>query len=174
MKEFLTREYAGVWLPYSEDRAVFRTSVETYLQKKLDDESGKLSVLADGPHWTGAETLELSYAHTPGAAILVYSKTHRLGVDVESKARSSNGDSLKLATRFFHADEVEKLRDLDEDELQKRFIKLWVQKEAYAKLTRLGLSGTIGLALPTDNETKSHAIPVTPSGFIAWVMLKIR
>jgi phosphopantetheinyl transferase len=170
MKTFRTPEYFGVWLPYLEERMEFRKSVETYLKTALHDPAGKLEVKEDGPHWMGEKKIELSYSHTPGAAILVYSFTHQLGVDVESESRDFKSDPLKIAARFYHPDETKALEKLPKNERFSALLKLWVKKEAYAKFTRLGLSKTVANLLPASLNAKT--LPVMPEGFLSAILFE--
>jgi hypothetical protein len=179
MKEFQTPEYSGVWLPFLADRQAFRSSVQNYLREKLNEHQGTLFVDDTGPHWqkdpltlAPVDVVQISYAHTPGAAVLVFSRTHRLGIDVESLDREMKSDPLKIAERFYHPSEVAELTKYPKNELKNALLRLWVKKEAYAKLTRLGLSKTVANRLPSQIVHNAKTLPVAPEGFLSCILFE--
>ena len=172
LKQFSTPAYRGFWLSYSGDRMLFRNEVEAILRQELEDPLGFLEVNASGPHWRG-KSLQLSYAHTEKAGILVYSENHALGVDVEALDRRFHGEISALAKRFFHEEEAKELERLERGIEQKRqFLEVWVKKEAYAKLSRRGLKGSLHEALKTQTHVCFEPLPVTPQELLAWVAYK--
>ena len=171
---FKVTEYSGVWLPYEQDRLKFRKSVEGYLRETLSDPSGNLEVRDDGPHWINGKKITLSYAHTPRAAILVFSETHEIGVDVESSHRSLSTDVIRLARRFFHPSLLKQIEALPLESRVSRFLELWVRLEAYAKMTRKGLSRTIGESLPETSTIHCKNLAIIPKGYLGVVYLRSR
>ncbi|MBS1958543.1 MAG: 4'-phosphopantetheinyl transferase superfamily protein [Bdellovibrionales bacterium] len=170
MKEFTTPTYSGVWLPFDGNRETLRARIQEHLRGAFDAH-GRLDVLANGPHWTpsavGGTPLEISYSHSSspagGQALLIYSTTHRLGVDIERADRVLNGKPEAIAARYFHARDVESIRR--EPGL---FMTLWCKKEAYAKLDRGGLVGTFRVSLsPAPEGVSLQEIPVAPQGWLA-------
>ena len=170
LKPFETPHFKGVWFPFSGDRLALRTEIQTHLQGAIQDPSGTLQVTDQGPRWIGQGPLHLSYSHTEGAAILIFSQDQELGVDVESQARTFRDSPLKIAERYFHETEVKLLRSLDSNpvEMRAQFLELWLKKEAYGKLTRKGLQDSIHQEVSTLPGISFEVIPVTPTGFRAY------
>jgi hypothetical protein len=152
----------------------FRAAIERFLQRELKDPGGTLLVDELGPKWIGASTIELSYSHSGAFAILVWSNTHKIGVDLETLTREYSHPLLELASRFFHENEVrilEKFRG-NPSTLSFRFLDLWLKKEAYAKLTRNGLKEAIHLEVDSISDVVFEVVPVTPAGCDARVALR--
>ena len=173
MKSFTTPEYSGVWFTYFGERLALREQIQNYLKETLNDSDGRIDHRDDGPHWISSilnDAVELSYAHTEGVAILVYSKTHRLGVDVEAASRMIP-NAISLAERFFHQDEIAKLKRFAISDQNIEFLKIWTQIEAIAKLTRLGLGKTIRLKPLSASLATPRVLPLVPIGFIASIAI---
>ena len=169
IKEFQTPFYRGAWFSFQE-RMRFRQTLQAYLRKKLEDDSGALEVDNRGPHWRGKKEVNLSYSHTENIAIAIYSETHLIGVDVELKSRSLKEAPLQIAKRFFHPNEVKTLSELSEPRLHAAFLNLWVKKEAYAKLTRAGLKDSIRLEVGAQ-KIKMECLPFIPIDAIAYIAI---
>jgi len=169
MKSFSTPEYCGHWIEFDGDRMKLRRTIETLLASELDDPIGKLVVLGNGPHWEGERKIHLSYAHTVGFAILVHSDTIPLGVDVESLKRVFHESPLRIAERYFHPAEAALLKNHGGDpaDLNHNFLDLWLKKEAYGKLTRMGLRDSIHLEVDRIPDALFETVPVTPVGYRA-------
>ncbi len=146
-----------------------RRNLESHVQSVMSDPLGKLEVRGDGPHWLGKSPLHLSYSHSESRVLLVYSETTELGVDIEPKARKTQQDPMKIAERFFHENEIKALKSFAENsELQTRhFLELWTQKEAYGKLTRLGLKDSIHLEIASLSNVNFESLESPDSDFIA-------
>jgi phosphopantetheinyl transferase len=173
-KVFNSRSYSGAWFPYSGDRMALRGRIQDFLQMKLNDPSGQLKVGEKGPEWHGTKGIQLSYSHSGSYAILVWTSTHRIGVDLETSNREYSHPPLELATRFFHATEVQKLSNLKQSPsmLASAFLDLWLKKEAYAKLTRLGLKDSIHSELDSIQNVLFETLPVIPAGYDARVAIE--
>jgi len=118
------------------------------LQESLSDPAGKLVVDERGPNWNGKEKLTgLSYSNTEGWGVLVFSKTHELGVDLEKETRVLKKNYLELAKRFFHSTEVEWLEREAVFDGPVCFLDLWMKKEAYSKMKRQHLVDFIGASI---------------------------
>jgi hypothetical protein len=176
MNAFACPEYQGVWLAFQNDRMALRSAIEIYLKNELNDPSGHLEVDDRGPHWRGGRVAlkGLSYSHTGDVALLCFSKTHEVGVDAESVHRQFTQDPAKLAERFFHPNESKALKTRHE------ILTRWIQKEAYAKLTREGLKETVGVDLSPELEAWTgdfisplfKKIAKIPTGYEAWIALR--
>jgi hypothetical protein len=172
---FITPEYEGLWWSYADDRMALRARIERFLREHLNDDEGKLVVDDRGPHWQGKVVLKgLSYSHTQDVALICFSRTHELGVDVESLHREFQQEPRKLAARFFSPTEVDGLKTHNE------ILTRWIQKEAYAKLTREGLKETIRVDLSrwvTEwagdvDQPNFKKLPKIPVGYEAWIALR--
>ena len=86
--------------------------------------------------------LHFSVSHTAGLVACAVARAPRVGLDVEDTTRPV--EALRIAERFFAADEARALRALPPARQRDRFFELWTLKEAYAKAVGLGL------ALPLD------------------------
>jgi hypothetical protein len=172
-KVFHTPTYAGVWFPYSGDRMVLRGKIQDFLRSKLDDPSGQLQVGEQGPEWHGGKEIQLSYSHSGSYALLVWTSTHRIGVDLETLKREYSHPPLELAKRFFHENEVQKLKTRihSPSELASMFLDLWMKKEAFAKLTRHGLKRSIHVEVDSILDVSFEVVPVIPSGYDARVAI---
>jgi len=170
---FSAPEYEGVWLSFDGDRLAFRQKIETHLRIHLNDPKGQLDVTETGPYWKGSSRIELSYSHSHRWGILVFSRSHRLGVDLEWSRRIFATSPLKIAQRFFH--EREQLRLLktgSEGQMDPlAFLDLWMKKEAYGKLTRKGLKDSIHLDTFSLTDVEFRALPMMPIDYDARIAL---
>jgi 4'-phosphopantetheinyl transferase len=82
--------------------------------------------------------VQINLSHA-GNTVLVGISSSPVGVDVESETRDS--DSLALSRRFYSPPEAEWVREAGPNERRRRFLRLWVRKEAVLKGTGEGLVG---------------------------------
>ncbi|HEX5415197.1 MAG TPA: 4'-phosphopantetheinyl transferase superfamily protein, partial [Chloroflexota bacterium] len=80
--------------------------------------------------------LRFNLSHSADVALLAVTRGREVGVDVELR----RGGKLRLAERFFAADEVARLRSLPADEQERAFYRCWTRKEAFVKARGEGLS----------------------------------
>jgi phosphopantetheinyl transferase len=77
--------------------------------------------------------IDANWTHSKDICVLAYSRECRVGVDLEFHSRNR----LKLADRFFSAEERDKLHQVLQDEgtpaAQGLFYTLWCRKEAFFK-----------------------------------------
>jgi len=83
------------------------------------------------------EQLHFNLSHCRTKALLAITKCGPIGVDVEYV--DDSGDLLKLATRFFSAEEQELLNVVNPKEAPESFFKFWTRKEAFIKCLGAGL-----------------------------------
>jgi phosphopantetheinyl transferase (holo-ACP synthase) len=127
--------------------------VELFLRAALNDHAGGLIVDERGPHWKGEVTLRgLSYSNTEGWGVVVFSRSHELGVDLERMDRAMKKNHLAVAKRFFHVSEYELISLASPFDSPLMFLDLWMKKEAASKLMRVGLAKMIGTPLPSNYE----------------------
>jgi 4'-phosphopantetheinyl transferase len=81
--------------------------------------------------------VRFNLAHTGGVALVAVAKRREVGVDVERIAPER--ETSLIAERYFAPGENAALRALDPDARAASFFALWARKEAFAKLTGLGM-----------------------------------
>lgn len=81
--------------------------------------------------------LYFNLSHTSNSAILAVTTYGEVGVDIEAIRQR---DFLKIAERYFHADESQQLQSCNSTERATLFFKLWTLKEAFFKATGSGIS----------------------------------
>lgn len=81
--------------------------------------------------------LYFNLSHTSNSAILAVTTYGEVGVDIEAIRQR---DFLKIAERYFHADESQQLQSCNPSERATLFFKLWTLKEAFFKATGGGIS----------------------------------
>jgi phosphopantetheinyl transferase len=172
-KIFSTPHYKGAWFSFTGDRMSLRSSIQTLLRTELSDPEGNLGVGDSGPEWKGTKAIDLSYSHSGRFALLVWTSTHRIGVDLEPMNRDYSHAPLELAKRFFHPNEFNSLsrNQGSPPRLSQEFLDLWLKKEAYAKLTRHGLKDSIRIETSTIPSVRFEIVPVIPIGYDARVAL---
>lgn len=100
------------------------------------------------PYFTDYPQIHYNIAHSGQYAVCVVSD-HNVGIDIEGLRKSK--DAIGIAKHFFSPDEcswlniadsgsVYSVKNLSEEELHSRFLRLWTLKEAYAKVTGDGIS----------------------------------
>ena len=158
-------------MPFQGHRNDFRRTVETEIQNAIHDPDGRLQISEAGvPTWSGAKVF-LSYSHTQNLGLLVFSKTNRIGVDIESLDRLWTQDLKKIAERFFSPEEAMRIKAVTGADLKIAFLDLWTRKEAYAKFSKLGLSRTIQVPVDQISDVAFQAVPVVPTQFVGAVCL---
>lgn len=88
-------------------------------------------------------------SHTDGLIVCAITKDQSLGVDVEDISR--DGETIKIADRYFSPQEYRALIALPEQKQTDRFFDLWTLKESYIKACGKGL------AIPLDEFSFSFA-----------------
>ena len=77
------------------------------------------------------ESVEFSYSHSRGVYAYCFSDAGAVGVDIEKI--DTQRPCMKLARRYFHAQELEQLEKLPEQAQTDLFFRLWTAKEALCK-----------------------------------------
>ena len=83
------------------------------------------------------EGMDFNIAHSDRAVVLVVSSSGRVGVDLEPEDRRVDHDLV--ASQFFHPSERRALKKLDGARRRRRFLELWVLKEAWMKADGRGI-----------------------------------
>ena len=90
------------------------------------------------PHVENPDGLHFNTSHSGDLALLAFALHCRIGVDIEYIR--SVPDSLDIARRFFHPQEIADLESLSPSEREQAFFLCWTRKEAYVKASGDGLS----------------------------------
>mgnify|MGYP002624797226 FL=1 len=85
--------------------------------------------------------LEFNLSHSGGQALVAVARGRRVGVDIEQ--HRGDRDLMRLARRYFHANEAADVASADGEELARRFFFYSTCKEAYLK----GIGGGITVGL---------------------------
>lgn len=83
------------------------------------------------------QPLYFNLTHSGNFAALAVTQRGEVGLDIESPRKRSY---VNIVERYFHADEVQLLRDCAEAEREKLFYQLWTLKEAFFKALGTGIS----------------------------------
>ncbi|PKM63422.1 MAG: hypothetical protein CVU97_00335 [Firmicutes bacterium HGW-Firmicutes-21] len=156
IKTFVLENY-----PEKEKRhAAIEKAIKDYL------ENDKVEVLYTGrgkPYIKGTETEKFLSVTTTGSVMLCVFSDMPVGIDGEHLGRftaENKTDYTALAERFFSEEEADYVREGDGDPM--RFVRIWVRKEAYVKLTGKGLADFSNFSV-TDGERfygKVSGVPI--------------
>ena len=101
------------------------------------------------PKEQNPDKLSFNLSHTEGLIACAFTIEHALGVDVEDITR--DGETIKIADRYFSPLEYRALTSLPEAKQNDRFFDLWTLKESYIKACGKGL------AIPLDEFSFSFS-----------------
>lgn len=111
--------------------------------------------------------IHFNAAHTNGLAALAVARSPILGVDVENLV--AGNAPLRVASRFFAADEVRELEALPTGEKRRRFYALWTLKESWLKATGRGLAAGLGnISFTLDRAHRAQAVTLMNDQADAW------
>lgn len=97
--------------------------------------------------------LRFNLSHTSGMVVVAVALDRDIGVDVESRHRTTN--SLDLAQRFFSPGEAAALEALPPADRPRAFLDYWTLKEAYVKALGLGLTHSLSaFEIRVDREIR--------------------
>jgi phosphopantetheinyl transferase len=105
-----------------------------------------------GKPFLPGRSLSFNWSHADSCVALGFAYGREIGVDIELVQRP-RGDYLGIAQEYFKAEERAWIESTDEDESWKRFLSLFVQKEAWLKSMGMGLS------LPLSEAPTALALP---------------
>jgi 4'-phosphopantetheinyl transferase len=131
---------------------LLRTVLAAYLDadpKKLTFRHSPKRKLSLGPQYADSG-VTFNLSHTGGLALLAFSRSRELGVDVERVRQDLDVDAI--ARRYFSLHEQKQLATVNSEERYETFFRCWTRKEAYIKANGEGLS------LPLDQFDVSLAI----------------
>jgi 4'-phosphopantetheinyl transferase len=123
------------------DYVLTRGTLRSLLAKYLQQDPSEISfryTKHEKPYLAGVTDLRFNVSHSDGLALLGFTRTREIGVDVE-KIRPQV-DVRQLTERFFSLQERAAMRDLSGDDLHTAFFRCWTRKESYIKASGEGLS----------------------------------
>lgn len=112
---------------------------------------GKPSVAAT----TNRDSVRFNLSHTDHGIVMAFARGREVGVDVETLHRTVRAD--EVSERFFHADEVARLKAVPEGQRHGQFMRYWTAKEAVLKATGQGLAGSLARCCVTAAPTATEA-----------------
>lgn len=156
IKTFVLENY-----PEKEKR---HAAVQKAIRDYLENDKVEVQYTAKGkPVLKGTPTEKFISVTTTGNVCICVLSEMPIGVDGEYLGRfgsDNKTDYTAIAERFFTDDEAVYVRDGDGDPM--RFVRVWVRKEAYVKLTGKGLSDFLNFSV-TDGErfyAKVNGVPI--------------
>jgi 4'-phosphopantetheinyl transferase len=171
------REYSGLLAPDEIERArrfrdeprrqqfvVTRALTRTVLTHYLPEVRATDWRFVTGPHGKpelappfDAHRMYFNAAHTSGLVAMAVARVPTLGVDVENLV--TGNPPLRIATRYFDADEARDLEALPAGEKRRRFYTLWTLKESWLKATGGGLgAGLDKVSFTLDRAHRARAV----------------
>ena len=143
-------------------RGLLRASLGYYLN--IDPRNVCFSYTAQGKPQLDpvhhADTIEFNVSHTEGLIAIAFSRSHRVGIDVEKPREIL--DELEIAERFFTREEASHLRSLAPADRRAAFLGSWTRREAYAKVTGRGLAEILEQALPEETAKEMAGFSFHP------------
>ena len=116
---------------------------------------GRPYLVGSGEGW-----VDFNVAHARSLVVMAWCRRGRVGVDIEPVDREV--DHELVARRFFHAREVEALADLDDEARPRRFMALWVLKEAWMKADGRGIGAGLSNVVYAFEEGGEPRLVATP------------
>ncbi len=101
------------------------------LAQYLDKQANEVSIHTNDNGKPLTKGCYFSITHCQNTLIQVFNKAAIIGVDLEHK--NPNKPLIRLAKRYFHAQEYEFLSGLSPNQLTDAFYRLWTAKEAVCK-----------------------------------------
>jgi phosphopantetheinyl transferase len=95
-----------------------------------------------GKPYVAGNPLRFNWSHAAGCVAVAISRQGEIGIDLEERGRSL-ADELEIARRFFSREEAAWIEAGGESGRGERFVSIFVQKEAFLKMTGEGLSGSL-------------------------------
>ncbi len=151
-------------LEYIKDKEKRHAAIEQAVKNHLEDQDAEVLYNEKGkPYIKGAQKDQFISVTTTGSVLICVLSDKPVGVDGEHLVRfgpTNKTDYIAIAERFFTEEEAEYVREGNGDPL--RFVRVWVRKEAYVKLTGKGVSDFLNFSV-SDGEkllTRINGIPI--------------
>lgn len=89
--------------------------------------------------------VQFNIAHSGDLALFAvsYSSIHPIQIGVDIECMRSRPNSMELARRFLHSQEIAYLASLPDDRRGPEFLRIWVRKEACLKAIGTGIAGNL-------------------------------
>lgn len=111
------------------------------------------------------EGLDFNLAHSTERVVMAVTFGSRVGVDLEPVTREVDADLV--ADKFFHRTEREAIDRLDESRRHRRFLALWVIKEAWMKADGRGIGAGLDeviVRFETGGRPRLASLPGADAG----------
>lgn len=118
--------------------------------------------------------IQFNVSHSKDMGLLIFDKEYEVGVDIEWMRSDFGG--LKIAERFFSADEIEELKSLPPEQQQQGFFNCWSRKEAYIKAVGKGLSIPLtkfSVSLSPQKKTVLKSTTHAPQNFYTYSLYEL-
>lgn len=114
------------------------------------------------PSLVGHADVRFNLSNSAGHVVLLVSRAHEVGVDLETIGRAD--EIVKLAPSVFAASEQSELASLSGEAQRERAVALWTLKESYIKARGLGLQLPLdGFAFSFTSESAVPQITIDPA-----------
>lgn len=151
-------------LEYFSEKEKRHNAIEKSLKEFLKNDNIQVLYTQKGkPYIIGTETEKFISVTTTGKIMLCVYSDKPVGIDGEHLLRfgsNNKTDYIALSERFFSEEEADFVREGDGDPM--RFVRVWVRKEAYVKLTGKGLADFLNFSV-TDGVkffSKVDGVPI--------------
>lgn len=114
--------------------------------------------------------IDFNLAHSRHRVVLAICAEGRVGVDLEPVSRRVDHDVV--ARRFFHDREKQALQKLDGARRRRRFLQLWVLKEAWMKADGRGIgAGLSEVVFDFDRSGRPNLVAVPDGDVASWTVV---
>ncbi len=152
-------------LSFASSRALMNAALGKHLNVSIDqveiekDAKGKPHIACPAN-----SSCRFNLTHTHELSAIAITNDLNVGIDVESMNRKNR--SLAIAKSYFHPDEYEALKNIEDQAVQKaHFYRLWTMKEAYLKATGGGIADSLkSIRAELDHNDQLSSIQVNKPG----------
>ena len=143
-------------------RALTAAALEIYLGRKPSSEelSGEMRIPGEKPWFPAHPDFYYNISHSGGIAVCGLSD-HPIGIDIQ-KVTKNTKQILRIAKRFFSAEEQESLQELQDTNepaaMCRLFCRYWTARESYIKLIGRGLAEPFENFRPDLDAGVIHAL----------------
>ncbi len=115
------------------------------------------------------EKMDFNLAHSQSRVVLAVAFGRRVGVDLESVHRRVDHDLV--AEKFFDVREIQALEQLEDPRRRRRFLELWVLKEAWMKADGRGMgAGLRKVVFRFDEEGRPRLVALPDDEVDRWTV----